>query len=135
MDSKVRDSRVRIAGVCGSLRRNQGGTNSEIILEKALDSIADIATIVPIEEGFDGVILSTPVYFGSCSSGIRNFILDFDLADKAVGCLSVGAKRNGGQETAILQALHLAATKGAVITGNGPPTAQYGGTALSLIHI
>lgn len=123
------DNKVRIAGVCGSLRRRQGKTNSAIILERALDSISDIADIVPFQSDFDGVILSTPVYFGSCSSGIQDFIRECDLTDKAVGCLSVGAKRNGGQETAILHALWLALQKGAVVTGNGPPTSQYGGTA------
>jgi multimeric flavodoxin WrbA len=77
---------------------------------------------------FDGVVLATPVYFGDRSSDIHNFISTVDLKGKAVGVVSSGAKRNGGQETTNIYALYDCLDKGALITGNGPPTAQYGGT-------
>lgn len=84
-----------------------------------------------VEES-DGVILSTPVYFGDRSS-IANKFLQLTqkyrtLKDKAFGVVSVGAKRNGGQETTNIYTLQEAMAQGAVVVGNGPKTAQYGGT-------
>jgi multimeric flavodoxin WrbA len=77
---------------------------------------------------FDGVVLSSPVYFGDRSSNLHDFIKKANLKNKAVGSVSCGAKRNGGQETTNIYALYDCLDKGALITGNGPPTAQYGGT-------
>jgi multimeric flavodoxin WrbA len=82
----------------------------------------------PVPEDFDGVVFASPVYFGDRSSHLHDFIRSMDLEDKAVGIVSSGAKRNGGQETTNIYALYDCLTQGAVITGNGPPTAQYGGT-------
>lgn len=84
-----------------------------------------------VEES-DGVILGTPVYFGDRSS-IANKFLQLTqkyktLKDKAFGVVSVGAKRNGGQETTNIYTLQEAMAQGAVVVGNGPKTAQYGGT-------
>lgn len=83
-------------------------------------------------EKCDGVVLGTPVYFGDRSS-IANKFLQLTqkyktLKNKAFGVVSVGAKRNGGQETANIYTLQEAMAQGAVVVGNGPKTAQYGGT-------
>lgn len=83
----------------------------------------------------DGVILGSPVYFGDRSS-VANKILQVMaksnmLENKAFGAVSTGAKRNGGQETAIIYTLYEAMMQGALITGNGPKTAQYGGTVFA----
>ena len=51
------------------------------------------------------------------------------LEGKAFGCISVGAKRNGGQETTIIYALYEALMQNSIVVGNGPGTSQYGGTA------
>ncbi len=110
-------------------------SNSEALLLSAMWGAhkegADIEVIYPgdkIPSDFDGVVLSTPVYFGDRSSNLHDFISNVDLEGKAVGVVSVGAKRNGGQETTNIYALYDCLDKGAFITGNGPPTAQYGGT-------
>jgi multimeric flavodoxin WrbA len=96
----------------------------------------DLLTIV---EESQGIIISTPVYFGDRSSLIQELFdllnskrssSPFPLNNKAVGVVSVGAKRNGGQETAITYALAECLNMGAAIVGNGPPTAQYGGTGV-----
>lgn len=84
----------------------------------------------------DGILLSTPVYFGDRSSLIQDLFdvlrkSDLDLSKKVLGCCSVGAKRNGGQETAIVYTLLDALERGFIITGNGPSTAQYGGTGVA----
>ena len=80
-----------------------------------------------------GVVLSTPVYFGDRSSVANKFLQIGSvrglLHDKAMGMVSVGAKRNGGQETTNIFGLFEAVTQGALGVGNGPPTSQFGGTA------
>ena len=82
----------------------------------------------------DGIIISTPVFFGDCSSyvyellGIINEEEYAILNDKIVGVLSSGAKRNGGQETTNIFTLCEFFRMGANIIGNGPPTSQFGGT-------
>jgi multimeric flavodoxin WrbA len=82
----------------------------------------------------DGIVLVSPVYFGDRSS-VANKLLQLSginnlLHDKVFGCVSVGAKRNGGQETTIIYSLFEALNQNALIVGNGPPTSQYGGTAV-----
>jgi multimeric flavodoxin WrbA len=82
----------------------------------------------------DGLLLASPVYFGDRSSVMDKFLQKArerrTLAGKPVAALSVGAKRNGGQETTNLYLLHEALNQGAFVVGNGPKNAQYGGTAL-----
>ena len=60
-----------------------------------------------------GILIATPVYFGSMSSQCKAFIdrmlplrrNGFMLRNKVAGVLAVGGSRNGGQELTI-QALH-----------------------------
>jgi multimeric flavodoxin WrbA len=81
------------------------------------------------------VILSTPVYFGDRSSVVDVFLKILHqrkvIQGKAVSLITVGAKRNGGQETAAVYALFDAINMGAIAIGNGPKTSQYGGTAVA----
>lgn len=82
----------------------------------------------------EGIMLVTPVYFGDRSS-VANKAMQIAsrrglLKDKIFGAASVGAKRNGGQETAVIYSLVDAMAQGALVVGNGPPTSQYGGTAV-----
>jgi multimeric flavodoxin WrbA len=81
-----------------------------------------------------GIILASPVYFGDRSS-VANKLLQLSgihnlIENKIFGAASVGAKRNGGQETAIVYGLFEAINQNALVVGNGPPTSQYGGTAV-----
>ena len=81
-----------------------------------------------------GIVLATPVYFGDRSS-VANKLLQLSgfhnlLNGKIFGAVSVGAKRNGGQETAVIYSLYEALNQNALVVGNGPPTSQYGGTAV-----
>ncbi len=83
----------------------------------------------------DGIIFSSPVYFGDRSS-VSNKIMQIAaeqnlLRGKVVGCLSAGAKRNGGQETTNLFLLNEAINLGAYAVGNGPKCSQYGGTVVA----
>jgi multimeric flavodoxin WrbA len=85
----------------------------------------------------DGMLVSGPVYFGDRGS-LSESLIQFILGDRELkaamrgrlyGGIAVGAKRNGGQETALiyqmLDMLHL----GLLSVGNdSETTAQYGGT-------
>jgi multimeric flavodoxin WrbA len=80
----------------------------------------------------DGIVLGTPVYFGDRSSVANKFLQLTQgfkaLKHKALGVVSCGAKRNGGQETANIYSLYEGLMQNAIVIGNGPKTAQYGGT-------
>jgi multimeric flavodoxin WrbA len=87
--------------------------------------------------GCDGIILSSPVYFGDRSSMVQRFLELLyhhqDLADQIAGKVfsgvSVGAKRNGGQETLLIYQLLDFLELGVFGVGNdAKSTAQYGGT-------
>jgi len=87
-----------------------------------------------IEEA-DGYVFLSPVYFGDRSSLLFELLElmkkeGVSLENKVYGLASVGAKRNGGQETTNLYTLYNLLPFGGVAVGNGPPTSQYGGTAV-----
>jgi multimeric flavodoxin WrbA len=82
-----------------------------------------------------GLIIATPVYFGSMSSQCKAFIdrtlpfrrNGFRLKNKVAGVIAVGGSRNGGQELCI-QAVHAALLiHGAIIVGDSSPTSHFGG--------
>ncbi len=82
-----------------------------------------------------GIIIGTPVYFRNMSSLCAAFLErlgvlrkpTLQLANKAVGALSVGAYRNGGQELAIQQIQTAMLCHEAMIVG-GKPGAFQGAT-------
>jgi multimeric flavodoxin WrbA len=86
----------------------------------------------------DGIIVSSPVYFGDRGSLVQSLFefiasdraLKQDMAGKVYGGLAVGAKRNGGQETTLIYQMLDMLNMGMLAVGNGhETTAQYGGTA------
>lgn len=85
-------------------------------------------------EACQGIVLSTPVYFGDRSSVANKFLqlanVRERVKDKVYGVVSVGAKRNGGQETCNIFSLYEMLHQGTFGVGNGVPTSQYGGTAV-----
>lgn len=110
-----------------------------------ITEIDNIDTLLYDEEQFnkflenistaDGIILGSPVYFGDRSS-VANKVLQVTnknnlLFGKAFGSVSVGAKRNGGQETTNIYAIYEALMQDAIAVGNGPETSQYGGAAVA----
>lgn len=85
----------------------------------------------------DGFLFCTPVYFGDRSSIGNNFIefirsdadLRKHLKGKAMGGVTVGAKRNGGQETSLIYQILDLTNLGMLGVGNdSETTSQYGGT-------
>ena len=84
----------------------------------------------------DGLIVATPVYFGSITSLLKTFIErtriyrhnNFSFANKVFGAISIAGRRNGGQETAIVELYIAFIRHGMIIVNNGQGTSQYGGT-------
>ncbi len=84
-----------------------------------------------------GLILGSPVYFGNVTSQMKIFMdrsrplrIDFKLKNKVAGAISVGASRNGGQETTISAMHEFLLIHDAIIVGDGAPLAHYGGTGV-----
>ena len=83
-----------------------------------------------------GIIVGSPVYFGSMSSLCKAFLdrwvafrrSNFALSNKVAGALAVGGMRNGGQELTVqaIQAALLAQEM--ILVGDGRPTAHRGAT-------
>lgn len=85
----------------------------------------------------DGLLFCTPVYFGDRSSLGSDFIefvrsdteLKLSFAGKTMAGVSVGAKRNGGQETTLIYQILDMTNLGMMGVGNdSETTSQYGGT-------
>lgn len=85
----------------------------------------------------DGILVSGPVYFGDRSSLAQSFIHHISkepellghLRNKVYAGISVGAKRNGGQETTLIYQMMDFLRMNMLAVGNdSSTTAQYGGT-------
>jgi multimeric flavodoxin WrbA len=140
-------------------RGDRGLSNSEIALAAALWSAARLGAQIDhisLAEYFpeaseprgldelkqkliasDGILLSSPVYFGdrgSLAQTFTNFLrrspdLLAALRGKVYAGIAVGAKRNGGQETTLIYQLWDMIHCGFLGVGNdSETTAQYGGT-------
>ncbi len=86
-----------------------------------------------------GLIIGSPVYFGSVTSQLKMLIdrsrplrMDFKLKNIVGGAISVGGSRNGGQETTILAIQQFMLIHDMVIVGDGAPLAHYGGTGVGV---
>lgn len=85
----------------------------------------------------DAVLLSGPVYFGDRSSLVQELVgmlradsyLREAMTNTLYGGVAVGAKRNGGQETALIYQVLDMVSLGMLAVGNdSETTSQYGGT-------
>lgn len=85
----------------------------------------------------DGILISTPVYFGDRGSLAQELVdllrddpeLLRDMQGKIYAGVAVGAKRNGGQETTLIYQLLDMIEMGLLGVGNdSDTTSQYGGT-------
>jgi len=83
-----------------------------------------------------GIIVGTPVYFGSMTSLCKAFLdrcialrmRKFALADKVGGVVAVGGVRNGGQELTIQGVQAALQCQEMVLVGDGRPTCHWGAT-------
>ena len=85
----------------------------------------------------DGIIVGSPVYFGSVTAQLKMLIDrtrplrgSFKLKNKVSGAIAVGGSRNGGQESTISVIHDFLLIHDAIIVGDGSPLAHYGGTGV-----
>jgi multimeric flavodoxin WrbA len=97
----------------------------------------DMREILEIMMESDGMIIGSPVYFGSVTSQLK-ILIDrsrplrgsFRLKNKVCGAIAVGGSRNGGQESTISVIHDFLLIHDAIIVGDGAPKAHYGGTGV-----
>ncbi|MBT4710142.1 MAG: flavodoxin family protein [Alphaproteobacteria bacterium] len=121
--------------------KNQGCDIENIALHDHFPADGEARDLDDLKERVmraDGILLSSPVYFGDRSSLSQNFIellrgdpeLREAMKAKIYAGLAVGAKRNGGQETTLIYQMLDFLNLGALAVGNdSETTSQYGGTA------
>ena len=97
----------------------------------------DMAELLNIMMESDGMIIGSPVYFGSVTSQLKMLIDrtrplrgSFRLKNKVCGAIAVGGSRNGGQESTISVIHNFLLIHDAIIVGDGEPMAHYGGTGV-----
>lgn len=96
----------------------------------------DMRRIYPLLEKADGIIVGSPVYFGSLSAQLK-LVFDrsiylrrqgFRLRNKVGGAIAVGRSFCGGQEHTI-QSIHAwMLIHDMLVVGDGIPHAHFGGT-------
>lgn len=101
----------------------------------------DFKQIIPIlsDPDLSGLIIATPVYFGSMTSQCKAFLdrsvmfrrNGFLLSNKVGGVIAVGGFRNGGQEQTIQAVQSAMLIQNMIVVGDSRPTAHFGGTAWS----
>ena len=97
----------------------------------------DVGEILDMMRESDGMIIGSPVYFGSVTSQLKMLIDrtrplrgSFRLKNKVCGAIAVGGSRNGGQESTISVIHDFLLIHDAIIIGDGDPMAHYGGTGV-----
>ena len=143
------------------LKGNKGLSNSEVALTSALWSahslgcdidhislseyysesgVQNETEILQKLKDADGILISTPVYFGDRSSLGQTLIETIRknpewkaaVKGKVYAGLAVGAKRNGGQETTLIyQILDMLNVDMLCVGNDSETTSQYGGTGLA----
>ncbi|MCK9152410.1 flavodoxin family protein [Methanobacterium alcaliphilum] len=97
----------------------------------------DMESILENLSSAEGIIIGSPVYFGNVTAQTKMFIdrsrplrAGFQLKNKVGGAISVGASRNGGQETTCAAIHDFLLIHDAIIVSDGAPTAHYGATGV-----
>ena len=99
------------------------------------DDFPDLADRLA-DERVAGIIVGTPVYFGSMTALCKAFLdrcialrmRKFALANKIGGVVAVGGVRNGGQELTIQGVQSALLCQEMVVVGDGRPTCHTGAT-------
>ena len=103
-------------------------------------SVQNIQDAIWAARGANGIIFSSPVYFGDCTSLMFDYlhalkIRDIDiLKGKVVGFCTAGAKRNGGHETLVEWNAWDVMGLGACVVNDGAPISQFGGVVVAGKH-
>lgn len=133
------------AGIAAALwgAKQEGATIRHLSLAQHFPMNGDPKDLEGLRDAFlnaDAIILSSPVYFGdrgSLAQSLIEFIAgDPELSEKCRGKvfagIAVGAKRNGGQETALIyQMLDMVNLDFLAVGNSSETTSQYGGTTVA----
>lgn len=97
----------------------------------------DMQELTEIVKEADGIIMSSPVYFGDMTGLAKTFIDRLRplrnihaFKYKVCGAISTGGFRNGGQETTIHSIYDFFLIQGGIVVGDDRPTAHYGATGV-----
>jgi len=113
---------------------------AEIIFAE-LEGLGFLVDLKPVEEvnvdsliDYDGIIMGSPVYYGSMAAELKKLIDDSvkyhgKLDGKIGGAFASSANIGGGNETAILDILHAMLIHGMIIQGD-PKGDHYGPVAI-----
>jgi len=102
--------------------------------------VDDFPELVPkiSDPAVGGIIIGTPVYFGSMTSLCKAFLerctvlrKTSDWRNKAAGVLAVGGARNGGQELTIQSVQSVLFCHQMLLIGEGKPSSHRGATVWS----
>lgn len=124
------DKNINFCTGCDSCKK----TNKCIITD-------DMHELTELIRDADGVIMSSPVYFGGMTGLAKTFIDRLRplrnvhaFKYKVCGAISTGGFRNGGQETTIHSIYDFFLIQGGIIVGDDRPTAHYGATGVGDTH-
>ena len=111
---------------CREPGMKDGGIHACALFRDGMDEI------YPKLKECDGLILASPVYFGSISTQLKQFMdrtegllrygtsqYQYGLQDKVGGCLAVGGNRNAGEEFALLTMQYYFEIHDMIVVGSG----------------
>jgi len=111
---------------CREAGQKEGGIHACAIYRDGMDEI------YPKLKACDGLILASPVYFGSISTQMKQFMdrtegllrygtsqYQYALQNKVGGCLAVGGNRNAGEEFALLNMQYYFEIHDMIVVGSG----------------
>lgn len=97
----------------------------------------DMSELTEKVKDADGVIMSSPVYFGDMTGLAKTFIDRLRplrnvhaFKYKVCGAIATGGFRNGGQETTIHSIYDFFLIQGGIVVGDDRPTAHFGATGV-----
>jgi multimeric flavodoxin WrbA len=131
IDPRIETELIELAGM-----RIHGSLAAGLPLEPGQKD--DFSQLVPrlSDPKVAGIIIGTPVYFGSMTALCKAFLDrciafrkdNFALSNKVAGVLAVGAARNGGQELAIQSVQAALLCQQMIVVGTARPSARIGAT-------
>jgi multimeric flavodoxin WrbA len=97
----------------------------------------DMAELTKKVKEADGIIMSSPVYFGDMTGLAKSFIDRLRplrnihaFKYKVCGAIATGGFRNGGQETTIHSIYDFFLIQGGIVVGDDRPSAHFGATGV-----
>ncbi len=123
----LHDKKIGFCQGCGYCKKN-----NKCVIEDDMQELTEIV------KNADGLVMSSPVYFGGMTGLAKTFVDRLrplrnmhSLKNTVCGAISTGGFRNGGQESTIASIHNFFLIQGAIIVGDDKPTAHYGATGVA----